>query len=226
MTRIRLVVVSAIAALTLAVGGCATDGTGGGGRLTETGAGALIGGATGAAVGALVTSKSAQGALIGAVGGAIAGGMVGSYMENQRQDFERALREEIQAGAIRVEELPDHQLLVGMTSATSFEVDSAVIKPGFYSTLDTIAGIVTRYGKTRLVISGHTDSTGAEAYNQRLSEQRAEAVQRYLLAEGVLPQRLTAVGYGERQPIASNDTPAGRQLNRRVDILIIPITAS
>jgi len=227
MIRIRLQAMAVLAAVALGVGGCATDGTTGGGtQLGETGTGALIGGATGAAIGALATSKSAQGALIGAVGGAIAGGMVGSYMEEQHRDFERALRDEIQAGVIRVEKLPEHRLLVGMTGATTFEVDSANIKPGFYTTLDKIAAIVSRYGKTQLAISGHTDSTGGADYNQRLSERRAEAVQRHLLAQGVLPERLSAAGYGERQPIASNDTDAGRRLNRRVDILIIPITGA
>jgi len=214
----------AVMSLALLAGGCATDGTGRP-RMTETGAGALIGGATGAAVGALVTSKSAKGALIGAVGGAIAGGMVGAYMEDQRRDFERALSDEIQAGMIRVEKQPDDRLLVGMTGATTFEVDSAVIKPGFYSTMDKIASIVQRYGKTQLFVSGHTDSTGTAAYNQQLSEQRADAVQRYLLADGVMRERLSAAGYGETSPIASNASEQGRRLNRRVDILIVPITA-
>nr|WP_041603774.1 OmpA family protein [Thioflavicoccus mobilis] len=214
-----------LAVTALIVSGCATD-MEGNRRMTETGAGALIGGATGAAIGALVTSKSAQGALIGAVGGAIAGGMVGSYMEQQRQDFVKALGAEIQSGMIRVEKLPNDQLLVGMTGATSFETDSDVIQAGFYSTLDKISTIVKRYGKTQLVINGHTDSVGSAAYNQQLSERRAAAVQNYLLADGVVLERLSARGYGESEPIASNDIPEGRRLNRRVDIIIIPITAS
>lgn len=225
MMRIGAKAMTALAAAALVVSGCASDGQGGT-RMTETGAGALIGGAAGAAIGALVTSKSGEGALIGAVGGAIAGGMVGSYMEQQRQDFVKALGAEIQTGMIRVERLPNDQLLVGMTGATSFETDSDVIKPGFYSTLDKISAIVKRYGKTQLVINGHTDSRGAAAYNQQLSEQRAAAVQNYLLADGVLPARLSARGFGENEPIATNETAEGRRLNRRVDIIIIPITAS
>lgn len=215
-----------LGALTLA--GCATDEFGNRRPLTESEAGVAIGSAAGAAAGALLGSRSAdagKGALIGAVGGAIAGGLVGSYMERQRKDFERVLAEEIARGDIRVEELSDDRLLVGMTSSTAFDVDSADIKPGFYSTLDKISAVVNKYGKTRLDIAGHTDDTGTAAHNQRLSERRAGAVESYLLAEQVLPQRLRSAGYGEARPVASNESEYGRTLNRRVEITIDPIVA-
>jgi len=212
----------------LVLTGCATDEFGNRRPLTESEAGVAIGSAAGAAAGALIGSRSAdagKGALIGAVGGAITGGLVGSYMERQRKDFERVLADEIARGDIRVEELPDDRLLVGMTSSTAFDVDSADIKPGFYSTLDKISAVVNKYGKTRLDIAGHTDNTGAAAYNQRLSERRAGAVESYLLAEQVLPQRLRSTGYGEARPVASNESEYGRTLNRRVEITIDPIVA-
>jgi outer membrane protein OmpA-like peptidoglycan-associated protein len=212
----------------LMVTGCATDEFGNRRPLTETEAGVAIGSAAGAAAGALLGSRSAdagKGALIGAVGGAIAGGLVGNYMERQRRDFERALADEIARGDIRVEPLPGDRLLVGMTSSTAFDVDSADIKPGFYSTLDKISAIVNKYGKTRLDIAGHTDDTGATAYNQALSERRAAAVESYLLAEQVLPVRVSSIGLGEGRPIASNETEYGRTLNRRVEITIEPIVA-
>jgi outer membrane protein OmpA-like peptidoglycan-associated protein len=202
--------------------GCASDGT-----MTQTGKGAAIGTVSGAALGAAIGSFSGnagRGALIGAVGGALAGGMVGAYMENQRKDFEQALAPQIAAGVIRVQKLPNDQLLVGMTGETAFEVDSDRINPGFYSTMDTISGIVNKYGKTQLNVAGHTDSTGSAQHNQALSERRAGAVQQYMERNGVLPQRIYAAGYGKNQPIASNDTDAGRRLNRRVDITIVPIT--
>lgn len=202
--------------------GCASDGT-----MTQTGKGAAIGTATGAALGAAIGSFSGnagRGALIGAVGGALAGGMVGAYMENQRKDFEQALAAEISAGVIRVQQLPNDQLLVGMTGETAFEVDSDRINPAFYSTMDRISGIVNKYGKTELKVAGHTDSTGSAQHNQALSERRAASVQQYMERNGVLPQRIYAAGYGKNQPIASNDTDAGRRLNRRVDITIVPIT--
>jgi len=204
---------------------CATNEPGNRRPLTETQAGATIGAIAGAAIGAAVADKSAQGALIGAVGGGLAGGLIGRYMEQQHRDFEKLLAPEITAGAIRVEPLPDNQLLVGMTSETTFEVDSDRIKPGFRSTLDKISGVVNKYGKTRLTVAGHTDSTGSAAHNQGLSERRAQAVEGYLLSQNVYPSRLNAVGYGEDQPVAGNETEASRRRNRRVDITIIPIAA-
>lgn len=216
---------AATATAAVLVCGCAADGSG----MTETGQGASLGGAAGALAGALIGSLSAdagKGALIGAVGGALAGGMVGAYMEEQRRDFERALGPEIARGMIRVQALPNDELLVSMTGATTFEVDSDRIKTGFYGTLDTISAIIRRYGKTQLIIQGHTDDTGTAAYNQQLSEARADAVARYLIGRGVLPQRIRALGYGEERPIASNATERGRRLNRRVDLLIVPLVAS
>lgn len=214
--------VAIAATLSIVITGCATDGT-----MNETGKGAAIGTAAGAALGAAIGSfggNAGRGALIGAVGGALAGGMVGAYMEQQRKDFEKALADQIAAGAIRVERLPNDQLLVGMTGETAFEIDSDQIQAGFYPTLDTISGIVNKYGKTELKVAGHTDITGSAAHNQELSERRAGSVQSYLEGNGVLPQRIYATGFGKNQPIASNDSESGRRLNRRVDITIIPIT--
>ncbi|MFD2110314.1 OmpA family protein [Thiorhodococcus fuscus] len=218
----RLIVSATVAVL---VSGCAADGSG----MTETGRGATIGTATGAAAGALIGSLSAdagKGALIGAVGGALLGTAVGAYMDQQRQDFERVLAPEIASGVIWVEKLPDDQLLVGMTGATSFEVDSDRIKPAFYSTMDKIAGVVNKYGKTQLAIAGHTDNTGAAQYNMDLSRRRAVSVENYLASSGVNPGRMESRGYGMTRPVASNNTEEGRRLNRRVDIVIIPIRAS
>jgi outer membrane protein OmpA-like peptidoglycan-associated protein len=209
------------ATVSILLTGCASDGT-----LTETGQGAAIGALGGAALGAAIGSFSGnagRGALIGAIGGALAGGMVGAYMENQRKDFEKALSQEIAAGVIRVEKLPNDQLLVGMTGETTFEVDSDQIKPGFHSTLDKISGIVNKYGKTELKVAGHTDSTGSAQHNQALSERRAASVEHYLEGDGVYSQRIYAAGYGMSRPIASNTTDAGRRLNRRVDLTIVPI---
>ena len=202
--------VAIAATLSLLITGCASDGT-----MTETGKGAAIGS---------MSANAGRGALIGAIGGALAGGMVGAYMEQQRKDFEKALQDQIAAGAIRVERLPNDQLLVGMTGETAFEFDSDRIQTAFYPTLDTISGIVNKYGKTELRVAGHTDSTGSATYNQGLSERRADSVESYLEGNGVVPQRIDATGYGKNQPIASNDTESGRRLNRRVDITIIPIT--
>jgi outer membrane protein OmpA-like peptidoglycan-associated protein len=215
---------AALTAATLFLAGCATDEYGNPRPMTETEKGIGIGAATGAAIGALVADKSAKGAALGAVGGAMVGGLIGNYMEQQRRDFERLLAPEIESGVIRVEKLPNDQLLVGMTGETAFEVDSDQIKPGFYSTMDKISQVVNKYGKTRLAIAGYTDSTGSTQYNQQLSERRAGSVQNYLLSDNVYPDRLSAAGYGKSRPIAGNDTDEGRRMNRRVDITIIPVT--
>jgi outer membrane protein OmpA-like peptidoglycan-associated protein len=221
----RLAKGAAVAAtVSILAAGCATDGSG----MTQTGKGAAIGTASGAALGAIAGSLSGnagRGALIGAIGGALAGGMVGAYMENQRKDFEQTLSQEIATGAIRVQKLPNDQLLVGMTGETAFNVDSDQISPAFYSTMDKIAGIVNKYGKTELSVAGHTDNTGSAEHNQALSQRRAGSVDRYLVDQGVSPQRIYSAGFGPNQPVASNATESGRRLNRRVDITIVPITA-
>ena len=211
---------AALMAAVLTVG-CATDEYGNRRPMTETEKGVGIGTLSGAAIGALATRNSAQGAVIGAIGGALVGGLIGNYMEQQQRDFQKALATEIALGQIRVERISEGELLVGMTGETAFEVDSDVIKPGFYSTMDKIASIVNRYGKTRLDIAGHTDSTGSRAHNMQLSDRRADSVQNYFLASGVYPPRMQTRGYGPDYPIASNDYPEGRRLNRRVDITLI-----
>lgn len=206
------------------VSSCATDEYGNSRPLTRAEKGAMIGAATGVLLGLTTKDKKKKAALYGIVGG-IAGGAVGAYMDKQRKDFERVLSNEINAGAIEVHKLPENNLMVTMTSKTAFEVDSTNIKQGFHSTMDKISNVVNKYGKTHLNLVGHTDSTGSSAYNQRLSERRASSIQGYLGARGVISQRMTVYGMGEDQPRASNTTSAGRQLNRRVEIVIEPVVA-
>jgi outer membrane protein OmpA-like peptidoglycan-associated protein len=212
-------------ACALGLAGCATDEYGNRLPMSDTAKGGLIGAGLGAAVGALVTDKHGKGALIGAVGGGIAGALVGKYMDDQKRDLQKALKPEIDSGAITLQPLPDNRLLISMTGATAFDVNSDQIKSGFYPTLDRLSGVVNRYGKTQLVIVGHTDSTGSLQHNMDLSQRRAGAVQGYLLSQSVIPQRLSSSGAGPNEPRASNDTPEGRALNRRVDITVIPVVA-
>jgi outer membrane protein OmpA-like peptidoglycan-associated protein len=165
-----------------------------------------------------------QGAVLGAVGGALAGGVVGRYMDDQKRDLEKNLAAEIQAGQARVEKLPNHVVLVTMTSQTAFDTDSSEVKPGFLSTVDKLADVMVRYGKTTLTVVGHTDDVGSPEYNQKLSERRALAVARYLEAKEVDSMRLATSGKGEGQPVAKNTSEAGRQANRRVEIYVEPVT--
>lgn len=208
---------------TLTLGACATDEYGNRQQMTDSEKGGLIGAGIGALLGLRAKDKS-RAVLYGIVGG-IAGAAVGNYMDKQQKDFERQLHNEIQRGQIRVEKLPQNALMVTMTAQTSFAVNSSQIKPGFYRTMDKIAQIVNRYGKTHLDLVGFTDSTGSRAYNQKLSLRRADSVLGYLRSKGVIPQRLTAQGMGEEHPVASNATAAGRALNRRVEIIIEPVVA-
>lgn len=213
-------------AIALVLSSCATDEFGQRRPYTNTEKGAAIGAAGGAILGAAVSKdKRAKGAIIGAVGGGLAGGLVGNYMDNQRKDLEKVLAPERNAGAIQIDELQGKSLRITMTNQTAFDVNSTQIKPGFYSTLDKISSVVNQYGKTTLTIVGHTDDSGSDAHNQTLSEQRAQAVQSYFLQSGVNPQRLSSYGAGERQPRANNATEQGKQLNRRVEIIVEPVVA-
>jgi outer membrane protein OmpA-like peptidoglycan-associated protein len=210
----------------IAVSGCATDEYGNSRPMTDAETGALIGAVAGAAIGMTQKNRSGNKAIIiGAAGGAIAGGLVGHYMDSQKRDLLKVLKDEVNSGAITIEKLPKDKLRINMTSSTAFEVNSAVLKPGYHSTLNKIANVLNRYGKTELLIVGHTDSTGTAAYNQTLSLKRANAVSDYLARNKVIHQRLNTHGQGESQPVASNSTEQGRRLNRRVEIIVVPIVS-
>ena len=210
--------ISALVAASLALAACATDGNR---PMTRTESGALIGALGGAVVGAMAYKKNrTKGAVVGAVGGGLAGAAVGNYMDSQKRDLEKNLAPEIQAGQARVQKLSDQVVLVTMTGQTAFDSNSEVIKPGFHSTLDKLADVVVRYGKTTLTVVGHTDSTGSNTHNQKLSEERALAVAQFLESRRVDGMRLATAGKGETVPVASNATEAGRASNRRVEIYV------
>ncbi len=206
-----------ILAASMALAGCAN----GDRPFTQTQSGALIGALGGAVVGAIAYKKNrTKGAVLGAVGGGLAGAAVGNYMDNQRRDLEKNLAQEIQSGQARVEKLSGQVVLITMTNQTAFDTDSSTIKPGFHSTMDKLADVVVRYGKTTLTIVGHTDNVGTNAYNQHLSERRALSVAQYLESRRVDALRLATAGKGETQPVASNGSESGRQANRRVEIYV------
>ena len=183
---------------------------------------------SGAALGAIINHKNrGKGALIGAVGGGLAGTGVGYYMDKQAKDLELQLKPEIQRGEISIEKrASDNALLVSMTSSTGFDNLSTVLKPGYITTLNKIARVLNQYGKTTVTVIGHTDSVGTHADNQILSEKRAQSVMDYFAGQNVNPLRLEAYGKGETEPRADNSSEAGRQLNRRVELWILPVIAS
>jgi outer membrane protein OmpA-like peptidoglycan-associated protein len=112
-----------------------------------------------------------------------------------------------------------------MTNQTAFDTDSSDIKPGFHTTMDKLADVVVRYGKTTLTIVGHTDNVGSNEYNQKLSERRARSVAQYLESKRVNSMRLALAGKGETVPVSANNSESGRQANRRVEIYVEPVVA-
>jgi outer membrane protein OmpA-like peptidoglycan-associated protein len=122
--------------------------------------------------------------------------------------------------------MPDDLVRITMTNQTAFDTNSTTVKPGFYATMDKVADVVIRYGKTTLTVVGHTDNKGTAEHNQNLSEQRALSVAQYLESKDVNPVRLATSGKGKSDPIASNDTESGRQANRRVEIYVEPVRAN
>lgn len=184
--------------------------------------GAGIGAATGAVLGILSGDDSRERrkrAVIGAGVGAIAGGGVGYYMDVQ----EAKLRERLDGSGVSVVRDGDNVIL-NMPSNITFEVDRAEVQADFKRVLEDVTLVLDEYEKTLIEVVGHTDSTGSDRYNQLLSERRADAVANYLMTTGVEPVRIAVAGYGEEYPIASNDSDAGRQANRRVELTLVPVT--
>jgi outer membrane protein OmpA-like peptidoglycan-associated protein len=183
---------------------------------------ALIGAAAGAVAG-LITGDSSmerkKRAIVGAGIGALAGGGVGAYMDRQ----EAALRTELDRTGVSVTRVGDN-ITLNMPGNITFPTDSADLNASFYEVLNSVSLVVNEYEQTVIEVAGHTDSTGSAEYNQRLSERRAASVASYLRTRNVLGERIIEIGMGEERPIASNDTDAGRQANRRVELTLVPLT--
>jgi len=190
-------------------------------QMSKTSGGALLG-ATVGALGGLAVGHDANSrrnaALIGAGIGALGGGLIGNYMDQQ----EAQLRAELQGTGVSVTRAGD-RIILNMPSNITFDTDQDAIKPEFYPTLNSVAIVLNKFNKTLVDVNGHTDSVGNAAYNQGLSERRAMSVATYLGGQGLDQRRVSALGYGMSQPVASNSTPQGRAQNRRVEIQIAPI---
>ena len=190
---------------------------------SNTRTGAIAGALGGAALGYLTnTNKGEQGrknALLGAGIGALSGAAVGAYMDKQQAE----LRRELANTGVTVTRQGDN-LVLNMPSDVTFGVDRSDIQPQFYAALDDVSRTLAQYPQTLVDVVGHADATGDDTYNQSLSERRASSVASYLVSHNVLPDRVFVAGQGERQPIASNDTEAGRAQNRRVEIVVRPFT--
>lgn len=178
--------------------------------------GAIIGGVAGAIAGTIIGNNrghhsAKRGAVVGTVVGTAAGAIVGAMMDKQ----ERELR---QIEGVNVTRTSEDELKVTVRNEVLFDINSAGLRSASRDALQEMAGVFEKYPNTTIEVDGHTDSTGTAAYNQRLSERRANSVANYLTQLGVRSSRLDAVGLGESQPRATNGTASGRQLNRRVEI--------
>ena len=198
------------------IAGCATDDPN---KQAKTGA--VIGALAGAVIGHQIDGSS--GRYVGAALGGLAGAGVGHYMDNQQRDFEQALAAEQEANQLEIERMRDDTLKLTLDSEVSFDFGKSDVKPAFRPSLDKLAGVINKYDRTIVHVVGHTDSIGSASYNQLLSEERAQSVVDYLASQGVMHGRMHFSGKGKMEPRATNETEAGRQLNRRVEIFIKPV---
>jgi len=207
--------------LGLSIAGCTTiDPYTGEQKTSNTAKGAGIGAVAGAVLGAATGGNAddrRKRALKGAAIGGIAGGGVGAYMDRQ----EAKLRQELQGTGVQVRRNGDTLTLV-MPGNITFSTGNADIRADFFPVLNSVAKVLAEFKDTSIKVTGHTDSTGSDKINQPLSERRADSVAMYLRSQQVASARIQAYGYGSRYPVASNDTAAGREANRRVELELIP----
>jgi outer membrane protein OmpA-like peptidoglycan-associated protein len=178
--------------------------------------GAVIGAGAGAAIGGVIgnnTGSTARGAIIGAVVGGAAGAIIGHQMDQQAKEIDQSI-----PGA-KVERVGEG-IQVTFESGLLFDFDSYQVRSAAASNLQELARSLNKFGNSNLLIVGHTDSKGDDAYNMTLSIRRANAASAYLQSQGVPASRISTAGRGETEPVASNDTEAGMQLNRRVEVAI------
>ncbi|MCE5273681.1 MAG: OmpA family protein [Syntrophaceae bacterium] len=199
--------------------GCTTDPYTGEKKMSKTGWGSIIGAAGGAVVGAAVSKNHRKGALIGAGVGGLTGAGAGYYMDQQ----ETKLRQKLQGTGVSVTRQGEN-IILNMPGNVTFQTNSSDISSNFYEVLNSVVLVLKEYNKTLIDVYGHTDSVGSDEYNQALSERRAASVGQYLVSNGIDQRRLSTQGFGKTRPIASNDTPEGRQQNRRVEIQLAPLT--
>lgn len=219
MSSIKLKTISCILSSSLLISACATDPYTGERKISNAGMGAGIGAIVGAIGGAIVGGDDKRKAmLIGAGIGALAGGGAGFYMDRQ----EAKLREQLARTGVQVIRDGDN-IILNMPGNITFPSNSADVNPEFAEVLNSVGLVLKEYDKTYVDVLGHTDSSGANDYNQALSERRAQSVANVLSTEGVILERLIVRGVGEDYPIADNTTTNGKALNRRVEIALSPV---
>ena len=219
MKTSRIVLSSLAAASLVGTSACVTDPNTGEKKVSRTAIGGVGGAVLGGLLGGAIGGKT--GRIVGAVAGGAAGGYAGYRMDQQIKE----LKEETEGSGVDVTEVDNGQaILVNLPDGVTFDVGSATLKPAFRDTLNGVADSLIKYPNSIIDVYGHTDSTGSDAFNQALSERRAQTVANYLQSRGVSQARIRWQGFGETMPIADNGTEEGRSRNRRVEIKIIPFT--
>jgi outer membrane protein OmpA-like peptidoglycan-associated protein len=212
MKKIKLKLAGIIAVLTVSLmmfEGCA--------KATRSQKGTLIGAATGGTIGAIIGKKvgnTAVGAIIGGAMGGTAGAFIGRKMDKQAEEIKNSIPN---AEVFREGE----GIIVKFDSGILFDVNKTELKSIARTNIESLASSLKNNPETNILIVGHTDATGTENYNLKLSERRAASVRSYIIGQGILSSRLQTEGKGEWESIADNETEAGRALNRRVEIVII-----
>ena len=219
MKKSRIIISSLCAVSVLGLSACVTDPNTGQKKVSRTAIGAGGGALAGLLLGGLIGGGT--GRIIGAGIGGIAGGAIGYTMDKQIKQ----LKEQTAGSGVDVTPTDNGQaILVNLPEGVTFDVGSYTLKPEFRATLDKVADSLKQYPDSLIDVYGHTDSTGSDAYNQTLSENRARTVANYLSMQGVAPARIRSQGYGESMPVADNATDEGRRKNRRVEIKIVPVS--
>ena len=222
----RLILICLTVAFSVSVTGCKSlDAYTGEEKTSNTTKGSAIGAGIGALLGYVSAKDKSRrerkkAILIGAGVGGVSGAAIGNYMDKQ----EAELRDQLQNTGVSVTRKGD-DLILNMPGNITFATDSSDLKTSFNEVLDSVILVLNKFNQTMIEAAGHTDSVGSGSYNQTLSYKRANSVGQYLVAQGVNSDRVLTVGHGEERPIASNKTAEGRQLNRRVELTLIPIQA-
>ncbi len=219
MKTTRLFLSSFAALSLLSVSACVTDPNTGEQKVSRTAMGGVGGAVLGGLLGGVIGGKT--GRIVGAGLGGVAGGVVGYKMDQQIKE----LKEQTAGSGVDVTETDGGKaILVNLPDGVTFDVGSATLQPAFRATLNQVATSLQQYPNSLIDVYGHTDSTGSDAFNQTLSENRARTVANYLVSQGVGAARVRSQGFGETMPVASNDSVDGRAKNRRVEIKIVPVT--
>jgi outer membrane protein OmpA-like peptidoglycan-associated protein len=215
MTYSSRINIAALALGSLLLAGCASTGNP---DTAKTRSGAAIGAGVGAVIGLLSKGDKFDNAAIGAAIGGLGGAAIGNYQDQQ----ERKLRAQLATTGVEVQRVGNN-ITLDMPGGVTFATNSSDINANFYTVLDQVAATLGEFNQTVIEVAGHTDSTGARAYNMTLSERRAGSVVSYLSGRGIARERMIAVGAGPDHPIDTNDTAEGRAQNRRVEITIVPV---